>query len=113
MNDGVGQKKWTMDEQNERLGWLREMIKRKFFSNKGKKNKMFESSERTWKNEGFYWTNDFIERTVLLNEQFYWTIVQWENEWNRWKMNDNFENKLNNFFERMKKKRTKWVVHER
>ena len=36
----------------------------------------------------FYWTNDFTEQTILLNE-----IVQWENGQIRWKMNHNFENK--------------------
>ena len=40
----------------------------------------------------------FTERTILLNERLYWMIVQCENEQNRWKMNDNFENYQNNFF---------------
>ena len=32
-----------------------------------------------------------------MNEQFYWTIVQWENEQNRWKMNENIKNERNQF----------------
>ena len=54
-------------------------------------------------NERFYWKNDFTERTILLNERFDWTIVQWENEQNRWKMNDNFEKERNKFFWNNKK----------
>ena len=50
----------------------------------------------------------FTERTILLNERLYWMIVQCENEQNRWKMNDNFENYQNNFFNDGKK----WVVQE-
>ena len=33
-----------------------------------------------------------------MNEQFYWTIVQWEKEQNRWEVNDNFENERHKFF---------------
>jgi len=61
----------------------------------------------------FYWKNDFIEKNILLNEQFYWTndstkqLLSEKNERNRWKMNDNFENKRNIIFERMKKKTNK------
>ena len=61
----------------------------------------------------FYWKNDFIEKIILLNEQFYWTndstkqLLSEKNERNRWKMNDNFENKRNIIFERMKKKTNK------
>ena len=54
-------------------------------------------------------TNDFTEWTILLNKWFYWTIVQWENYRNRWKMNDNFENERNQFFWMVEKK-TKWDV---
>ena len=50
----------------------------------------------------FFWRkkNDcfFIER------RFYWTIVKWENEQNRRKINDNFKNKQNQFFEGFIKK---------
>ena len=42
--------------------------------------------------EQFYWTNDFSDRMILLIELFYFTIFQWENERNKWKINDNFEN---------------------
>ena len=67
MNDGVGQKKMN-DGRTKWTTWMAERNdKTKVFFKQRKKNKMFESSERTWKNEGFYWTNDFIERTVLLN----------------------------------------------
>ena len=38
-----------------------------------------------FKNSFFYWTNDFIEHTIIRNELFYRTIVQWENEQNMWK----------------------------
>ena len=38
-----------------------------------------------------YWTNDFTEQTIILNKQFYWTIIQWKNEQNRWKMNNILE----------------------
>ena len=40
---------------------------------------------------------------ILLNEQFYLTIVQWENERNRWKLNDIFKNERNHFFNDWKK----------
>ena len=72
----------------------------------------------------FYWTNDFLEQTLkknifYLNERFYWTVVHWENQRNKWKMNDLIGNERNNFFQRLKKKlsnygsftndkRTKW-----
>ena len=48
----------------------------------------------------FYWTNNFIDPIFkiiiifLLIERFYWTIFQWENERNSWKMNDNFDFEL-------------------
>ena len=62
----------------------------------------------------FYWTNEFIEQIILLNERFSWTILQWENERNRWKMIDNFRNQQSPFvFEQLKNKRTKWVVKNR
>ena len=50
----------------------------------------------------------FTQRTILMNEwiykQFYWTIVQWENKRNRWKMSNIFENKLNQRFWTIEKK---------
>ena len=62
----------------------------------------------------FYWTNEFIEQIILMNERFSWTILQWENERNRWKMIDNFRNQQSPFvFEQLKNKRTKWVVKNR
>ena len=52
-----------------------------------------------------YWTNNFTERTILLNKRFNWMIVQFENEQNRWKMNYNSENHLIIFLsEQLKKK---------
>ena len=54
-------------------------------------------NKQTFQNK-LYWKNDHS-----LNERLYWTIVQLENEQNRWKINVNFENKLNQFvFERLK-----------
>ena len=41
----------------------------------------------------YYWTNDFIEQRILLNKRF-----QWENKWNRSKMNNDFENEQNGMF---------------
>ena len=59
-----------------------------------------------------YWTNDFIERSILKNEQFYWTIIQWENERNRWKINDIFRTNEINFSTKstneMVRSQTKW-----
>ena len=40
----------------------------------------------------------FTERMILLNERFYLTIVQWENERNRWNINDQFETEQNQYF---------------
>ena len=51
-------------------------------------------------NERFFRTK-FLENYSLFN-------VQCENEQNRWKMNDNFENYQNKFFNDGKK----WVVQE-
>ena len=48
--------------------------------------------------EQFYWTNDFSDRMILLIELFYFTIFQWENERNKWKINDNFENERKGSF---------------
>ena len=60
----------------------------------------------------------FSERMIILNEQFYWTIILWEKERNKWKMNGYFENEQNHFFTQLEKnylnwsftndKRTKW-----
>ena len=50
------------------------------------------------------------QRSIWLNEQFYWIIVHWENYRNKCKMNDNFANKQNNFW-KIGKKITKWVIH--
>ena len=73
-----------------------------------------EFSKRFWKktififilNKWFYWTND------LKNEQFYWTIIQWENERNRWKINDIFRTNEINFSTKstneMVRLQTKW-----
>ena len=58
-------------------------------------------------NKQFYWTNDSTEQTILLNEQFY---TEKKNEMKNlrlfWAQIKSF------FFEQLKKKRTKWVVHE-
>ena len=58
-------------------------------------------------NERFFLKNlfktQFLERTILLNKQFYWTIVHWENKRNRWKMNNIFENDLYQFLNDRKK----------
>ena len=40
-------------------------------------------------------------------------IGLWENEVNRWKINDNFDIEWNQFLKRLKKNRTKWVGLER
>ena len=55
------------------------------------------TEERILLKERFYWTSDFF------NQRFYRTNdftkrVQWENERNRWKVNNNFENNRNYFF---------------
>ena len=62
------------------------------------------SFKQTWKRSFFYWINVFFwdnllnkrffrtrwnfftKRTILLNRRFDWTIVQRENEQNRWKL---------------------------
>ena len=54
-------------------------------------------------NEQFYWTNNFIERTILLNKKFYWTIVKH----GKWTINEIF------FLNDWNKKQRKWVVHKR
>ena len=60
----------------------------------------------------------FTQRTILMNEwfykQFYWTIVQWENKRNRWKMSNIFENKLNQRFWTIEKKEWNgsFMIHE-
>ncbi len=46
-------------------------------------------------NKLFYWKYDFTEWTILQNERFNWTIVQWENKRYRWKMNDHFKKERN------------------
>ena len=56
-------------------------------------------------NEQFFWTNE--------NGLFYKTIVQWQNEQKRGKMNNNFEKKLNQLFLNDWKKRTEWAFQER
>ena len=58
-----------------------------------------------WKNYRILLNEWFTEQTILLN------IVLWENEWNKWKMNDNFENRRNKIFWTIEKKlkKTKWV----
>ena len=62
-----------------------------------KKQKFFLLNELL-KNESFYLKNNFTEPTILLNNRFYWTIIQRENEQNRWKMKDNFKNKQIQYF---------------
>ena len=74
--------------------------------------------ESFWKKnmKVFYWKNEFIEQTILLNN-----IVYWKNELNRWEKNDNFKNERNNIFERKKEKngsftndiQTKWKKRTR
>ena len=62
-----------------------------------------------------YWTNNFTERTILLNKRFNWMIVQFENEQNRWKMNYNSENHLIIFLsEQLKKNQNmnKWIFSQ-
>ena len=56
-------------------------------------------------NERFFWTNE--------NGRFYKTIVQWQNEQKRGKMNNNFEKKLNQLFLNDWKKQTEWAFQER
>ena len=56
------------------------------------------SFEQTWKNDmnnvfiqhlnKKCWTKNVIKLTI------YWTIVQWENKVNRWKINDTVENEI-------------------
>ena len=50
---------------------------------------------------------------ILLNELFYWMIVQCKPVKKRWKMKDNFESEQNQLFLNDWKKWTKWVVHKR
>ena len=75
-----------------------------------------------------YWTNGFRKKNFLktinfenkylkknangflLNERFYWKIVEWEKERNIWKMNGNFKEERNKF---SLKNWSEWVVHER
>ena len=55
-------------------------------------------------NERFF--RKYCLKTIIfiLNERFYLTIVQWQNERSGSKMNDNFENERNSFiFEQLKK----------
>jgi len=60
-----------------------------------------------------YWTNNFTERTILLNKRFNWMIVQFENEQNRWKMNYNSENHLIIFLsEQLKKNMNKGIFSQ-
>ena len=47
-----------------------------------------------------------------MNERFKWTIAKGENEQNRQKKNDNFKNKLNNFFWNDWMKRMRCIVYE-
>ena len=35
------------------------------------------------KNDFFNWKKDSIEWAILPNKRYYWTIVHWENKWNR------------------------------
>ena len=65
-----------------------------------------------------FWINDFFKQTLatkigfLLNEMFCWTILQWEKERNRWKMNDNFEREQNKrmFNQRNEKKKLNALI---
>ncbi len=51
-----------------------------------------------------FWTNEYAKQKILPNDCF------WENERNKWKMNNIFENVRSNFFNDWKK--TKWVIPE-
>ena len=97
------------NEKNVRfkIAWMN-LKRRSFFSWTNELSDRFEKPDRfspkeklfwnkLFKTNSFYWTNDFIDPTFkiiiifLLIKRFYWTIFQWQNERNRWKMNDNFD----------------------
>ena len=99
---------WTNLRKTIVLYWTDEFSER--FWNNGRfllNERFFRTNFKKRINERFHLTN------VLLNERIYWPNVQWENEQNRWKMNDNFENEQDTFFWTIEKNRTKWVVQER
>ena len=58
----------------------------------------FKCTEKNLKklNKRFYQSTDFTEQSICL------TIIPWEKERIRWKMNDNYENELIFFFEQFK-----------
>ena len=113
VNDGVFKKKKNKIKRFKIFEWP--CWSKNYFSKKIKKTIVF------------YWRMMFSKRLFklryfLLNERFfqlifleisdcffYWTkilldIVKWENEQNKWKINDNFKNKQNQFFEGFIKK---------
>lgn len=101
------------------------MRKLKVFKNKGKnewfqiflRNNRFLLCQQIFKKKCWnecFWEQTvekrtfFMKKTILLIKQFNWTIVHWENEVNRWKVNDNFENKENSILKKkMSHSRTK------
>ena len=58
-------------------------FERTFFKNR------FFTKQTVLLNKQIYWTRNFTKRTIFLNEQI---IFQWENDLNRWQMNNKFEN---------------------
>ena len=86
------------------------------------------SFKRTWKLSIFSWTNKFSQRFGKTERFLYWsndflkiffqrdnfikrTILLRENERNKWKMNDNFENERNHFLDGFSNgEQTKWKV---
>ena len=84
------------ETNDERITWIVLRNKNRSF---------FENVKRTNK------TNILIVQTVWLNQRFYWTIVQWENEQNRLKMNE--KTNETKFFWTIIRIRTKWIIHER
>ena len=77
--------------------------------NNGVVHKKKRSKDKHWIVSGnekkvLNYTNDLIKIAILLkasnsllNERFYWTIVQWEKEPKRLNMSENFKNERNHF----------------
>ena len=123
--------KWIIQRIEQKYCFLRQMIENhsnefenEFSKRFGKNfrffwmNDIFTNFKKRWffAERTIFWTNFwkkttvfFTERTIFLNEQFYWTILQWENERYRWKKNLRTDEIffLNNW-----KKLTKWFVHK-
>ena len=82
-----------MKKQNEKTSYknYRFLLNNRFVLANFKKRYFF-TKWKIFSNDHLKNDRFFTERTILLNKQVYWTIVHWENERNKRKMNDNFEN---------------------